>query len=982
MRTTRLVMLLVSLLLIPVFAAEAKELETAFDGQLRVVLYDALWHGDKIETRRDKHLVLWLEAREGRWQRVWGMALGYNNGVHEGFVTEQEVGKDTLEVTMNLRIGGDLWIRKPERLGATVTLKRDAEGHWSGAWRGNFKQTSVKGDAEAWRVPDNPVPEGFRPVRPGEHPRMLFRRHERPALRKKLRTPIGQGYLKKALAAGDIVSLGMIYQLTGDERYAAEAEKVVRSWEGEYNLNGFGSGGFGHRVASLAFAYDLCYDQWDPKLRAEIVQFMRSYIPQQHLVLMEHSNFHPCSNYYGPGRTVAALCTAAIWGEKGPKPEPPKGAEAAAVPLPPAKDYTPPKGVPVVDFEPGATPDEFLVAGPLKFKSNSDVLQEFGGYAKARPKPGDAAKFFAVGGGPPRSMSVTFARLEDKLAGADGLALGKIAPPGKPTTVILYTVLKVSEARAVGYWPDEEGVSAYLAGKQLNTSDFYKLSPGLYPLTLVIATRKAPESLTPCLCTDQSDQMAPRRGQRELDRMFYRRDLGEWKALDGADARHLNWFRKSHRQVYWHYRLGIGDGGFQAETGGYADIASWYPLVYAGVYRTMTGRDASPHPDVSHLVPRRMMQVMFGPDGSQSVQKLNSCAGFRPTWAAAAFPLIPEEYKSGVLWAWHHVTGAHEDHGAAVVGKRGLDLALSYINHPTASDGELSVEPKHPDESMPNTWRAEDFGFYVFRSGWKADDFIAQVFAKAMPVGGWNHPNAGAWRLRGLGHTWNTGPTSRNGVRPQESVVLLPEDETHISGCAQPTHLETAAEGSASLTMNMNDVYGPAGRRLHDKNHLKMFDRRKPGKITGLRAMAFDYSGASGAEGLMVLVDKISGGGKRLWTWQVPGEWLSGGVVKLEPGRNGFTIDHGEAKLVATFVTPEKIDITAGTDQVKVGSPRHGYHGPVHRIKVAGTKNFFLVATIQRGDAPTPKIDGKGLDAKVTIGKQTVRFDGEKIVLD
>ena len=42
--------------------------------------------------------------------------------------------------------------------------------------------------------------------------------------------------------------------------------------------------------------------------------------------------------------------------------------------------------------------------------------------------------------------------------------------------------------------------------------------------------------------------------------------------------------------------------------------------------------------------------------------------------------------------------------------------------------------------------------------------------------------------------------------------------------------------------------------------------------------------------------------------------------------------------------------------------------------------HYFVVLTVQRGDAPDVKIAGNGVDAVVKVGAQTVRFDGRKIV--
>jgi hypothetical protein len=40
-----------------------------------------------------------------------------------------------------------------------------------------------------------------------------------------------------------------------------------------------------------------------------------------------------------------------------------------------------------------------------------------------------------------------------------------------------------------------------------------------------------------------------------------------------------------------------------------------------------------------------------------------------------------------------------------------------------------------------------------------------------------------------------------------------------------------------------------------------------------------------------------------------------------------------------------------------------------------------VILTLQRGAAPAVEAEGIGLDAVVTVGGQTVRFDGKNIVL-
>ncbi|MFW6061542.1 MAG: hypothetical protein ACOC93_01915, partial [Planctomycetota bacterium] len=67
----------------------------------------------------------------------------------------------------------------------------------------------------------------------------------------------------------------------------------------------------------------------------------------------------------------------------------------------------------------------------------------------------------------------------------------------------------------------------------------------------------------------------------------------------------------------------------------------------------------------------------------------------------------------------------------------------------------------------------------------------------------------------------------------------------------------------------------------------------------------------------------------------------------------------------------------------KAGSPAgEKLPRPVHAVFARGGDDYFAVVTVQRPGQPTPEVtvDGEGLDATITVGKRTIRFDGEKIV--
>ena len=231
-------------------------------------------------------------------------------------------------------------------------------------------------------------------------------------------------------------------------------------------------------------------------------------------------------------------------------------------------------------------------------------------------------------------------------------------------------------------------------------------------------------------------------------------------------------------------------------------------------------------------------------------------------------------------------------------------------------------------------------------------------------------------RSGALGHPWTTTDSSPGTIRATESVLLLPDDKINKSACGLLTHRQAHPDGSGSLTFDLGDVYAKPSRGLYDTMCNRYPEHRVASGITGLRAFAFDYSGKCGAPAMMVLVDKVEGGGKRLWTWQKP----EGAAVTVD--RDRFTLKYPDATMAATFIAPADPKLTYANDAMKEGSDaKHGFWGTLHRVKATGTGSFFVVITFQRGEAPQVKVKGKGLDAVVTVGGRTVRFDGKKIVL-
>jgi hypothetical protein len=314
------------------------------------------------------------------------------------------------------------------------------------------------------------------------------------------------------------------------------------------------------------------------------------------------------------------------------------------------------------------------------------------------------------------------------------------------------------------------------------------------------------------------------------------------------------------------------------------------------------------------------------------------------------------------------------------------------------------MKPQWPGESFPLVWQAPDYGYYGLRNGWKGkDDFLVQLFARTKTPRIYSLPNAGALTIMGLGHVWAKEQSSNrlHNRRIFSNVVQLPEDDHFESGLGTVTHASFDEDGSGSITINLDDVYA---RKSEDRGGARAYEKygslrhpeglAKTG-ITGLRAIGVDYSGRSGAPCLFVVVDRIDGGKDKLWQWYLKDEVVDkrGKVLetsdlkraKADGNTATVTKDDG-ASMKLTFVSPGTIDVRVQDSNVNFRKTYNRGIGAFRwpTIYAQGDNprdgHFFVVGTIQKGQAPKIDVQGKGLDAIVTVGKQTVRFDGEKIL--
>ncbi len=133
--------------------------------------------------------------------------------------------------------------------------------------------------------------KGWSPLEAGEHPRLVFRKADLPRLEKRAETAEGKimiGRLKKLLDGKFTLwhpsGYGLLYQLTGDKKYASKAKELCieviqnkkrDARDSRYGFTNPGSGGpmrSGPAIGALGLAYDLNYGGWEEDFRKTVAK--------------------------------------------------------------------------------------------------------------------------------------------------------------------------------------------------------------------------------------------------------------------------------------------------------------------------------------------------------------------------------------------------------------------------------------------------------------------------------------------------------------------------------------------------------------------------------------------------------------------------------------------------------------------------------------------------------------------------------------
>jgi HEAT repeat protein len=354
---------------------------------VHVVLHGALPNSNP-KLGRDEELYLARIAAVSpgappRWQPcLMGYSAFFHRGRrvshfgymdHEGTVLEAREDGNAIRLKVALELNDDPWAGGG-RLSAEIQLTR-APGppdDWrrgevlTGSYTGEFlKRPSpvsgpggrfkVSGDANGFvmrKCWPSPV-AGWQPVRGDEHPRLIFRRADVPALRERAQTPTGRhivARLTETLTRRGHWTLwhgmgyGMLWQLTGDRAYADLAREHTdhavngtrKNMDGRYSFAAPGGKlRAGSSYAAVAMAYDLCFDAWPEDYRRKIALAIQDKVwgdadsggytqaepSHPGLVLRTEGGQHsPLSNHFGAWNGGGGTAVLAILGDTGVNP--------------------------------------------------------------------------------------------------------------------------------------------------------------------------------------------------------------------------------------------------------------------------------------------------------------------------------------------------------------------------------------------------------------------------------------------------------------------------------------------------------------------------------------------------------------------------------------------------------------------------------------------------------------------------------------
>lgn len=872
---------------------------------------------------------------------------------------------------------------------------QEVAGKIRGTWAtptGKGELTGQVAALRAWELPGA--------VKLGEHPRFLLRKEDLPALRAKAQTEWGRAMLKRLeepgwSRSGMAVAQGLLYQLTGERKYADKARELVDAdirsgwWQAIGPIHDPA-----HKATEAMLAYDLVYDTYTPAEHAKLRAFLRAKLQFLfNMAEINSGNSHPHSNWSAMYRSAVGMVALALLADP-------------AVELPAAADWEPVKVLPSA-IAPGpvlpindAPLRNWLYTGPLNIglefdpapalagtpfkmmaKENPREDQVSGKFRKAiefktaKPRPrnkgvlGDdlqpLTKEIAVTYQPiPEAELVGKTEFVEKQGVSGMVHLWRAAGLQSYQTLFFHAVIENPTAQFVQVRLTSPSKNddwrylnscLYVSGKKFTQSDILWLEKGRHPVVRQVTVCPITEAhgrhhlydevwLKPVTAAVVAEARAARQAEAEFRRRVAAVIQPRFAALGRPDLEALIWLPVARRFLERYATEAISERGWHSAGQCYTQHPLLVALPFLHAWRNATGTELSADQHLGWFLGQATARTVFSDDGARMQDYGRGGGPVGVDLFGRGFANVPPEIRRSVFAAWRKTQALTDSKKfsapeGAVESLDPMSAAFTLVNWPTGGAPGQSALPNAIVD-------AQRLG-YTMRNRWQDGDDIVAVFT------GFHHPG-GDWlcegaaldlRLQGLGVEWlvrgNSSATGQTSTVAIDGVKSEPQAVTQRS-CV------TNADGSASVAL---------------------------GHKNGARSFAVDYSGRSGAPAVFVLADKVAGQRNR---WRLVTDATN--QVAVAPGGFVITGPNG-ATLCGTVIKPAKVVPIVREDhhsiEINYRFDHTGASFTRNVISVDGNDEFLVVFTLQKGPAPAVKFAGD----KVTVGEQTLRYDGARIEL-
>lgn len=953
----------------------------------------------------------------GHWFMGGGHSPSYNRGTHRGVITFAE--DDSLDAfRLQMDVQGDAWVRGGFAEVEVEWSTGDGR-NYTGRYEGKAFGEPVSGTARGVFMPAaDPLP-GFTAAQRGQHPRLLFKESDLPALREKAQTEFGREALARFPESA--VGLGMLYQLHGDEEYAGRAMEAVKVHMADMNSGdkSIRHRFWGYRLEQVAVTYDLCYHAWPEDFRAEVQDYITSLARRMHRergAWTQYVQWHPENAYTAAmiySGVIGMLTVADLPGEAPARPSPPEEERLAP------KAWTLDIEVPRVELEPGLMPSKVWYSGPLS-QEQFQAFLEVGGDLSTLELEADAVRTLA------RDTDTRGIERNRHTGNHFAICVNRASDTAFDTWNIFAARWQVGEAGVYHYESNHGGVVPFLNGQRVGNSTLLRLEPGEYTLVLAAPMgRPNPwagvfvrPTLRPVSDGEVEEMQAAKNETYAQAMVFYRQEKADWEKLGGVDPSvssllrdALFWFRRYEENVF---------GAAGSQVGSTSSLALEGPALMATTYRNVTGKALARDNGFAYWLPRKLMAFSWDGEGREIHQDFFGRADFqtmgyqdrrdnRGLILASMFPSIAPAFQPAAWWFWQE-SGNPLAAQSVPRANRLVEAGhpgTSYNSIPVYAflHAPLGMEVQHPAEALPRNWHDPITGAFIFRNGFENErDVVLQMTAQQTPNRA-GRGTAGAFALRGLGYNWTTDlevSMENVGGRDEQPVVLTLNPAQYSAGTGRVLSSRAFADGSGVVRMDLTGTYrnrakdGEEFKQTRDNTGVLYPDvfTDEEGEISALRSILVDYSGNAGVPAVVIIHDKLSGVEDPFWSWPLGihtenrrSEWRPEGgstpdervaVEKPDHVRltdNGFELRQGNARMTTRFLSQDDLNVAMGGIQNKRNITR-GYQTRTRTmITVDGSDTYLAVLTLGEGEPPEIKANWKGDTVEIKIGDAVYQLE-------